>query len=108
MAGIFGLSALIGRVSDGLDRRIEKLRKGRSLVIESDHTLVLGWSSKLHDLLNEIVLANANQRDAAIVVLAPVDKVVMDDFLHVHVPNRRTTRIVCRNGDPANTEDLRM
>ena len=44
IGGIFIVSTLIGILSNGLEERIENLRKGRSLVLENEHTLILGFT----------------------------------------------------------------
>src|SRR3982751_3150845 len=51
IGGLFVVSALIGVIATGLDNKIQDLRKGRSFVIESDHTLVLGWSESVFPIL---------------------------------------------------------
>ena len=108
LAGIFVVSALIGLISAGIDRKLDELRKGRSPVLEQGHTLILGWSPKLFSVIAELVLANENQSDACVVVLAPEDKVFMEDELRTRVTDRRTTRIVCRSGHPADPSDLEL
>jgi hypothetical protein len=70
LIGIFVISTLIGIINSGLQGRLDELRRGRSRVIERDHTVVLGWSQQIHTVIAEIVAANANQRGRAIVVLA--------------------------------------
>jgi len=108
LGGLFLLSALIGLIATALDQRLTELRKGRSRVIERGHTLVLGWSPSLPLVLAEIAQANANLRDAAVVVLAPQDKVEMEDRLRGRVPPGNPTRLVCRTGDPADPADLAL
>lgn len=104
IGGIFIVSALISVISAGLDARIDELRKGKTQVIERDHTLILGWSPKVSTVVAELSIANASRRNACIVVLAPEDKVVMEDELRgVAV---RPTRVVCRTGDTASPADL--
>ena len=49
--------SLIGLISNAVDQQIEKLRMGRSNVLESGHTLVLGWSPRLPVILSELVIA---------------------------------------------------
>ena len=44
----------------------------------------------------------------ALVVLANVPKDEMEDELRVRVPETRTTRVVCRTGDPSSPADLAM
>lgn len=42
---IFGM--MLGVVSDAISEKFDSLRKGRSEVVEQNHTLILGWSDKL-------------------------------------------------------------
>jgi hypothetical protein len=106
ISGIFLAGSLIGLIANAVDQQIEQLRKGRSNVLESGHTLVLGWSPRLPTILSELVEANSNQRHAALVVLADVPKDEMEDELRLKVPDTGTTRVVCRTGDPARPSDL--
>ena len=76
--------------------KIERLRKGRSFVIEENHVVILGWSSKVFTLLSELIIANENQSDPAIVILAEKDKVEMEDEIREKVKNFKTTRTICR------------
>lgn len=106
IAGIFVVSALIGVLSSGIDGKLAELRKGRSPVLETGHTLVLGWSPKLFTVLAELVVANANLPRSVVVVLAPRDKVEMEDEIRARVGDLGRTRVVCRTGDPADLGDL--
>ena len=108
IAGIFILSILIGIISSGIESRLEELRKGRSLVVEEGHTLILGWSPKLHQILNEIEIANENQRNPSAVILAPRDKVEMEDEVRARAGGPRRTRVICRSGDPSDPSDLEL
>jgi len=108
LGGIFVVSALIGVLSNGLETQMERLRKGRSQVLEKDHTLVLGWSTQIFTVLNELMTANENQSNAHIVVLANKDKVEMEDEIRERVQVRGKTRIICRNGSPIDPNDLEI
>ncbi|MEV4567613.1 hypothetical protein AB0K12_27920 [Nonomuraea sp. NPDC049419] len=70
IGGIFLVSALIGILTTGLDKRIAKLRKGRSRLIERGHTIVLGWSDQVFTIISELVKANQSERRSCVVVLA--------------------------------------
>jgi hypothetical protein len=61
LAGIFLAGRLIGLIVNAVDQQIEQLRKGRSAVLETDHTLIIGWSPRLPTILTELVAANANR-----------------------------------------------
>lgn len=106
LAGLFVFGALIGFLSSAIDARLDELRKGRSRVLESGHTIVLGWSDQVFPILSELIVANANQRRSAIAILAPEDKVAMEDAIRERIPERGRTRIVCRSGSPLSPHDL--
>ncbi|MEP6481014.1 MAG: hypothetical protein ABJA94_03295 [Rhodoglobus sp.] len=106
--GLVGLASLIGIVSGAFDGRISELRKGRSKVLEKDHTVILGWSSKIIPIVAEICIANQSRKRPAIVILADRDKVEMEDQLRAAIPHPGKTRIIVRRGDPINPIDLEI
>lgn len=108
LGSLFLVSIFIGILTNAIDHRIQNLRKGRSTVYESGHTLILGWSSQIFTIVSELVRANESRRYSCIVVLADRDKVEMEDDLHDHVPRRGRTRIVCRTGSPIDVLDLEI
>jgi voltage-gated potassium channel Kch len=106
LGGIFVISALIGVLSTGLDERLTEMRKGKSRVLESGHTVILGWSQQIYTVVAELVEANANQKGATIVVLADKDKVEMEDELRARLGPTGKTRIVCRSGRPNDLDEI--
>ena len=106
--GIFVISTLIGVLTSGIEDKLETLRKGRSRVIESGHTVILGWSQQIFSILSELVTANANQRKPCIVILADKDKVEVEDEIRDQVGATGRTRIVCRTGAPIDMSDLEI
>ncbi|TPM37262.1 hypothetical protein [Mesorhizobium sp. B2-3-4] len=106
LAGIFVVSALIGVLSAGVDGKLDELRKGRSQVLESDHTIILNWSPSIFDVISELVIANASRRRPRIVVMANMDKVEMEDEIATKIGKLGNTRIICRRGDPTDLYDL--
>lgn len=103
IGGIF-----IGLLTGGIQNRIRNLRKGRSLVVEQGHTVILGWSQHIFQLVTELVEANRNKEDACIAVLAEKDKIEMEDLIREKVKNLGHTRIVCRTGSPIDLTDLAL
>jgi ion channel POLLUX/CASTOR len=97
LGGLFVVSALIGVIATGLDARFQEMRKGRSAVLEENHTLILGWSDTIFTVLAELEIANQSQKRPAAVVLAERDKVEMDDLIREKVRLKRT-RVVTRSG----------
>ncbi len=106
LAGIFVFSALIGVISSGLEDKLDDLRKGRSLVLETEHTIILNWSPSIFDIINELVIANQSRRRPRIVIMANKDKVEMEDEIAAKVGDRKNTKIICRRGDPTDLYDL--
>ena len=108
IGGLFLVSALIGVIATGLDNKIDELRKGRSFVIESDHTLILGWSETIFTILSELRIANENERRPVVVVLSERDRVEMEDAIRAKVGDMGRTRVVCRTGNAIDLDDLRV
>ena len=106
--GLVIISTLIGLVSNGILTKLEVLRKGRSFVIEHDHVLILGWSSKIFTIIPELVEANENQKRGVIVILADMDKVVMEDEIKDKVGSTGNTQVICRTGNPIDVHDLQI
>jgi voltage-gated potassium channel Kch len=106
LGGVFVISALIGVLNNGLEDRLEELRKGRSRVIEANHTVILGWSQQIFSIISELVAANANQPKSCIVIMGDKDKVEMEEEIRDRVSDTGKTRIVCRHGNPIDLNDL--
>lgn len=104
--GLVLVSTLIGLVSNGILTKMDELRKGRSFVIEKDHLLILGWSSKIFTIISEVCIANENQKRGVIVILADMDKVLMEDEIRDKVGSTANTQVICRTGNPIDVHDL--
>ncbi|MEI8133021.1 MAG: hypothetical protein WCG34_11360, partial [Leptolinea sp.] len=48
IGGVFVISTLIGVLTSGIEGKMDELRKGRSRVIEKNHTIILGWSEQVY------------------------------------------------------------
>jgi voltage-gated potassium channel Kch len=107
LGGIFVLSALIGIINQGFTSMIERLRRGHSAVIETGHTVILGWGPKILTLLRELAEANANHPGACVAVLADRDKVEMDAVIAGELGGKRM-RVVTRRGSTMSPADLEL
>lgn len=108
ISGLLLMSLLVGVLSNGIDARLQELRKGRTTVLEQGHTLILGWSPNIFSIISELVIANESATKPRIVVLAELDKVEMEDEIRAKVGNLRNTRVICRSGNPIDLVDLEM
>ncbi len=106
LGGVLVVSSLIGLLANGIAEKAAELKRGRSPVLERDHTLILGWSGKIYPIISELSIANENQHRPGVVVLGPLEKDVMEERLEARVPDRRGTRVVCRTGTPFEPVDL--
>ncbi|MCW3039579.1 MAG: putative secreted protein [Solirubrobacterales bacterium] len=106
--GIVVFSAFIGVLANSLDERLQELRKGRSFVVESGHTLILGWSDTVFTILSELAIANESEKNPCVVILAERDKVEMEDAIRDKIEDMRGTRVVCRSGSPIDLRDLQI
>lgn len=106
--GVVILSSLIAFITTELDQRINQLKKGHSKVIETGHTLLLGWNERVLEILRELLIANESEDDACVVILADKDKEFMDDYLNVNLSKvqRGNTRIVTRSGSVSSLVNL--
>ena len=105
--GLIFFSSLIAFITEEFESKLASLRKGRSIVVESDHTLILGFNDRIIDIIKELIIANESEDDAAIVILSDKDKEEMDDFLRDNLGNTKTTRLVTRTGDISNIANLK-
>ncbi|MFI5967607.1 NAD-binding lipoprotein [Streptomyces asoensis] len=104
LVALLYVSTLIGLITTGLTDRLTELRRGRSTVVETGHSVVLGWSEQVFTVVRELVAARARQRWSAVVVLADRDKTEMEEALAAALGPTGTTRLICRSGsltDPA-------
>lgn len=108
LVGIIVMSTLIGLISNGIMDKLDQLRKGRSRVLETDHVIILGWSSKIFTIISELIIANENQKKGAIVVLADRDKVEMEDDIRDKIGNTKNTKVICRTGNPIDVDDINI
>jgi voltage-gated potassium channel Kch len=106
IASLAMVSILIGLASAAIQERLETLRRGRSHIIEQNHTVILGWSEQIFAIVSELIVANANQPHATIAILGDKDKVEMEAELRHRIKSTGHTRIVVRRGNSTQHADL--
>lgn len=106
LTGLLLVSALIGLLTTGLVDKLEEARRGRTFVMESDHTLILGWSPSIFTILSELATAHEGDKRSRVVILADKDKVEMEQEIRTKVADLKRTRVICRTGLPIDLDDL--
>ncbi|KAH9249530.1 hypothetical protein BASA81_012703 [Batrachochytrium salamandrivorans] len=107
IGGMLVFALMIGIIADGVSSLLDDLKQGHSMVIETGHTLLLGWSDKTLPFVREICLANESEGGRVIVILADKAKVDMETELQLASEESRGTLVVCRSGNPTLHSDLR-
>lgn len=108
LVAVFITSILIGLLAAGIEEKINELRKGRSRVIETGHTVILGWSPAVFPIISELAIAHQNIRKSTIVVLAQKDKVEMEDEIRDQLDLSKRIHVVCRTGNPMDMSELEI
>jgi voltage-gated potassium channel Kch len=104
--GIFIFSALIGILTAGLESKLDQLCKGKSRVVENNHTVILGWSEQVFTIISEIMISRREEKYHCITIMGEKDKVEMEEEIKQRLPGQRNIRIVCRQGNPMDMHDL--
>ena len=106
VAGVLFTSVLIGIITSAIEEKIDSLKRGNSLVLEKDHTVVLGFYPGEYALLQHLILAAAG-KPACIVLAEDTDRQEMEEAISENLDVPKNFRIVCRTADitdPASLE----
>ncbi|KAH8076293.1 hypothetical protein JL721_286 [Aureococcus anophagefferens] len=111
--GVLLMAAILGFIVEAIQAKMEELKSGLSRVVESGHTLILGWTHETVMVIEEICIANESEGGGIIVVLADMHKQEMEMDMamqlggHVQARKRlRGTKVVLRSGSPMLVPDL--
>ncbi len=99
--------SVTGFIVGAINRAFAAMRKGKSPVIDNDHTLILGWSNRVFPILKELAIANANVRNAKVVIFSTLEREVMEDEIESRAEGLGKMKVITRTGDPTNPTDLK-
>jgi voltage-gated potassium channel Kch len=99
-------ASVIGFVTKSIAEKVDRLKRGKSPINESNHILILGWSSRIFPIISELSVANENAAGAVVAVFADVDRIQMDEQINDRVKDFGTLKLVTRTGDPTNPNEL--
>mmetsp|Transcript_11245 Transcript_11245/g.22265 ORF Transcript_11245/g.22265 Transcript_11245/m.22265 type:complete len:821 (+) Transcript_11245:92-2554(+) len=112
IGGMLVFALMIGIISESIGERVDELKKGKSRVIESGHTLMLGWNDKSLAIIQQIALANESEGGGCVVVLSENEKEEMEETLKSAVEslqgglNLLGTTVIFRSGNPLNEHEI--
>ncbi|KAH9261472.1 hypothetical protein BASA81_000128 [Batrachochytrium salamandrivorans] len=106
LGGMLVFALVISLMADGVSNLLDELKQGNALVIQSGHTLILGWSDKIIPVVRELCLATNHQH--VIVILAERPKSEMEHELHQRLSKDelQNTLMIFRSGNPSMQEEL--
>ena len=70
LVGLILFSSMVAFITSVFEAKLDELRRGRSIVLEKDHTLILGFGDRILEVIRELIEANDSEPDAAIVILS--------------------------------------
>jgi voltage-gated potassium channel Kch len=106
--GILLIGSLVAVLVASVSQRFDSLRRGRSRVLEEDHTLILGWSRQIFTIVSELAVAHAN-KPHCVVICAEHEKLWMEEELRTKITQagkHGRLRLVIRSGDPTDPDTL--
>ena len=112
-AAIIGLlitSVLIGIISNAIEEHIDGLKDGKSVVLEKDHVVILGFTPGEYTLIKQIVLAAGSEK-RTIVIGSNTDCDEMRSSITDNVDIPRNVKLIFRTidiFDPASLEKLSL
>ena len=107
MVGLILFSSMVAFITSVFESKLEELKRGRSIVLEKNHTLILGFGDRILEIIRELIEANESEEDASIVILAENDKEEMDNVIRDNIPRTLSTRIITRSGVATNINNLK-
>ncbi len=98
VGGLFITSILIGLISSAIEEKITSLKQGRSQVLESGHTVLLGFTPGECTLIRQLILSAAGKPNTIVVAadLEP-DEILQSIEDNVTVPENIS--LICRQAD---------
>ncbi len=122
IVGLFITATLIGIINESLSGKMEMLRKGKSKVLENEHTVILGFDSGIYTILESLMVANENQQVKAPIVIMDENfsKDEMEDQINAWLTHMKRdekifgtynkekykTKIICRHGSISNIKSI--
>jgi len=113
VGGMLIFALMIGIISDYIAEKVDDLKKGKSRIIDTDHTVMLNWNDKSLSIIQQVALANESEGGGTIVGLACNDKEELENTLASAVASNENplvlhdTEVFFRSGNPLLESELR-
>jgi len=104
--GMIVMATLFGLIDETMRDKVDELKKGKSAVLEDDHSIILGWNDKVLPILEQLALANESDNGKAIVIMADLEKEDMDERVAESDLDMKGSEVVTRSGSSIIVGDL--
>ena len=98
IGGLFVTSVLIGILSSAIEEKLTSLRHGRSRILETGHTVILGFNPGEYTLISQLILSAAG-RPATIVVAGDMESNEIREHIAENLSIPRNIQLICRQAD---------
>jgi hypothetical protein len=98
--GFVMLAVILALIVEYIHAWMDKIKKGRTNVVEKDHIVILGWTDVCFALVRELDLSTDDGLN--IVVLCPHDRKELNHRVNDDLPKSSKSKIIVRNGFPGN------
>ena len=95
--GIFVLSILISFLSAIIDARVREVSKGIQTFPFDGHTVILGWSSRVPAIVEELVLANESEAQSKIMIASNLEHDELETIVKRFIGSTKNTQLFWRS-----------
>eukprot|EP00960_Hanusia_phi_P077665 768725-Hanusia_phi.AAC.3 len=81
VAGLLVFAVMIGIITETVSEKVDEFKKGKNRILARDHVLILGFSEKCLDVIEQLAMAMESEGGGEIVVLADKPKEEMEESL---------------------------
>lgn len=103
--GLLVFALLMALIQNAFDKYLNHLKKGHEPVIETQHTLIIGFTPDTIPLVQELCAAHA-AAGIMIVILSEQPKSEVEDVFHKEKVDLKGSQVVVRMGHPHRIDDL--
>ena len=108
LVGMLFMALLIGFLNESITSKMSDLARGIEPVMESGHTVILGFNESTFIVLSELMIANENQsgKRNVVVIMDEYEKQDMEEKIQARFGNTGNLTVVCRSGSVFSLSDL--
>lgn len=94
------LNVVVGIVVSAI-QDVKSEDKKRQKILDSDHSIIIGFNDSIYSILYELVVANENVAESTILVLCNenTDSEIVSQKIEDRISHKKGTKIICRSGN---------